>query len=54
LREKRENGQIPVKKIDDFSVNGFLLMEKVYKRCFFPLNLHEMIDLNPKMFLITG
>jgi hypothetical protein len=29
-------------------------MEKVYTRCFFPLNLHEMIYLNPKMFLVTG
>jgi len=33
-------------KVDDFDVNGFLLMEKVYTRCSL-LNLPEMIDLNP-------
>jgi hypothetical protein len=42
------------KKTGDFSVNGFFFMKKVYTRCFFPLNLHEMIYLNPKMFLVTG
>jgi hypothetical protein len=37
-----------------FGVNKFLLMEKVYRKCFFhPLNLSKMIDLNRKKLFLN-
>jgi hypothetical protein len=54
-REKKSRlRSISTMKKNDFSVNKFLLMEKVYSKCCFPLNLSEMIDLSLKVFFCFG
>jgi hypothetical protein len=41
-------------KKNNFGVNEFLLMERVYPKCCFPLNLLEMIDLSLEVFFCFG
>jgi hypothetical protein len=41
---------ISTTKTNSFGVNGFQLIEKVYTRYVFSLNMPEMIDLNPNNF----
>jgi hypothetical protein len=41
-------------KKNDFGVNESILMERVYSKCCFSLNLPEMIDLSLKVFFCFG
>jgi len=66
LRNKRENGWISVIKGESFdwiqfrpwklviSVLMIFFTGRVYSRCFFSLKLTEIVDMNPKIILISG